>query len=728
MTEGRRVTIVTPEEQAALKLEQQLISKIDDYEIKVSERDAAGNVQKKTITPAEVEQKVDRILGEEIRKEILHEGVNEQPVTTAREAFIKKVMTVLQDKSTDFQLPANGTDPRKQNPKNHTITLEQLLGKEGVALYKAAIEEERKSAAFRNAVFAKATNHYDGPSWKKRLIMWVGGPSASGKSFSSNLAIKKVGKEAMEHNDDNKGNDCISIDGGIERETSQMRKIALQIALNKGYPGIRDLHNNTKLGIKSIVQKAALKNEKLSLVIPATFTNPLTKLKIKKFNKINNVQQVFCETKALGEKSRFRNTISRMGNSRAWKQNFDKKDDIKANAEINSESKKYQSKYFDAGVNGSQAAREYYFQHVKNAIYVPIESDLIFVREDKKSPLGYRECEADYKGPVTMLSQRDYIEWSKENISHWRQNGAIKIPLTEFLDAKKQAGTLATPDITIQTTQPPSIILSATGTKQPETNAAPIAPTSATQEHNTQPDATHWATKQTVINYQVITQADNHQSTLQIQSAKKVDDFFHRSLTSKITDTQNAHKDRLELAMTLVEAVIDPLKKEGLTSFTVKAELTDTYAKLAPYIQAYCSYRQYNCELTGTLDNRADATINQRYVENILRENKDEPKYARFIMPISIQAQTQQAQTDDASQTRQRQSSTNIYQTLAAHRGQAAPDATASAIASHRETIDQQRQAEAVSQSLPASPAAPTQQPVSRMPDLPPTPTKPKLG
>ncbi len=86
---------------------------------------------------------------------------------------------------------------------------------------------------------------------EEQLILWVGGPSASGKSYGADAVIKRLDAEIMpaDVNRQN-GNDVVFIDGGVEREVSQMRQLVLQVAIKKGYSGIKDLHKHTELGIK----------------------------------------------------------------------------------------------------------------------------------------------------------------------------------------------------------------------------------------------------------------------------------------------------------------------------------------------------------------------------------------------------------------------------------------------------------------------------------------------
>ena len=216
-------------------------AKIGDYEI----RDNAGNTE----TPAQSQQRTENILGQSGLAH-LYTDVRQTSVTTAREIFIDKLNDVLEKRGDTFLdkgiTNPDGSDIRESNPSSATISLQELFGKEGAALYKAAIAEERESKAFRQAVFLQSLKHHPGPQWSKRLILWIAGPSGSGKSYSSDAAIKKIEAEVLQNETGlTTGNNVVSIDGGIERNISQMRQLVLQVALQKGYTGISDLHQNT---------------------------------------------------------------------------------------------------------------------------------------------------------------------------------------------------------------------------------------------------------------------------------------------------------------------------------------------------------------------------------------------------------------------------------------------------------------------------------------------------
>lgn len=352
-------------------------------------------------------------------KEKLYKGINNPEAAknqkSAREQFIDALQEVLNDPI------RNNTDPTG-NPTDRAVKLEDLLGPRILTLYHNAIAEEEQDPNFRDAVLAESLRQYDGPKWSERVVLWVGGPSASGKSFGADSAIREMSSKlpkSQKTEDDGKTNVVAFVDGGIEREVSQMRQLVLQVALAKGYPGINDLHKHSKLGIKKHIEKAALASGNISLVIPNTFSNPKTMLKIKKFAKLKNTRQVYSQVVAPKEQGeRFRSSVERMGISRAYKSKFGEpkiteNSVVMNNRNIGCESKKYQKKYFETGRVWSERAKNYYMKASgQDKMYLEITNDLAFVRYDDKKQ-QWQLCEKNYTGPSEKLSYRAFEKWKQ---------------------------------------------------------------------------------------------------------------------------------------------------------------------------------------------------------------------------------------------------------------------------------------------------------------------------
>lgn len=389
-----------------------IVAKIGDYEL---EQHTDRNKDEVMKSKAEA----DALLANPDVQKALY-GKEKKPKANpneAREKFVRYLLEEVLNNGKDLITP--GTDPTLT-----AIQMETLLGKKGLELYKDAVEEERKDPRFRAAVFTKSLKHYPGPKLDERVVLWVAGPSASGKSYGASEAIKKTvatlnPDAATQDPKLQRGNNFVSVDGGIEREVSQMRQLVLQVALAKGYPGIKDLHTHTHLGVKGKVKKAAFAADGVSVVIPNTFTNPLTKFKIKGVAHMPGVKQVFSQIVApKGQVETFRESVAHMGVSRAYKRQFGQphKTAISMNnRDIGVESKVYQRKYFDDGRKGSETAKQAYLDSSKDTLYLEITNDLIRIYYDIHHK-EWRKCDNDreYAGQnVKLMSHRDFDNWKK---------------------------------------------------------------------------------------------------------------------------------------------------------------------------------------------------------------------------------------------------------------------------------------------------------------------------
>jgi hypothetical protein len=399
---------------------------LDDYEIDNQ-------------TPDQLHARAHDILGPE-GTEKLYEGTNgtiDNPVKIHRTEFINTLPELLEFVPT---CPVSDSDLRITNPEKFTISLEKLLGPDGVKLYQEAIEEEHRSTAFRDAVFLQSTKNYFGKKWSKKLCLWVGGPSASGKTFAADNIVKRVAEDddviPKENVDDN--NYVVSADGGVEREVSQIRQLVLQIALAKGYSGISDLHHRTENEItkkKNIIIKdkvfEAVKASKnnVSMVIADTFTGKIPNMKLPgfknpmdEFSRMDNVVQVFSKIKSGDtpeEKERLRRTVKRLGNQRAWSNKYPYTTKISINnRDIGCESKNYDpgflNKNFHGGKKASSWGRDAYVRaqkkHNKSTYIIDINNDTTFVRKLNDQ---WIECDTNYTGPDLKLSYREWMEWKK---------------------------------------------------------------------------------------------------------------------------------------------------------------------------------------------------------------------------------------------------------------------------------------------------------------------------
>ncbi|MCS5708103.1 hypothetical protein CC99x_004215 [Candidatus Berkiella cookevillensis] len=423
------------------------VQHIGEYDLS---QEAQAILQRETEAPPieefDAHQAVHALLSSDESRTLLYTGAfaEGEEQTNARDTFLRFL------ENRHLNLPQENTRPRP------TTDMKLFLGEEGVRLYKAAVNEEMRSRSFRDAVFLKSVQHYEGQKWDKKLVLWVGGPSASGKTYGASSAVKAMAEKMPSLEGDESGNYVVSVDGGIEREVSQMRQMLLQAALTKGYKGISDLHANTKLSVKEYVKAAALEEDSLSLVIPETFAeSALLKRfdaagaykenEMRAYHQDPRIIQAFSEVVAETSKDeRFKISVKHMGEGRAWFNERDEFDDdsIKMNnREIGCESKVYDSKGFFIGRYASEQAREILKEMDPNGSYIRIVNDLVFVKKDQSGK--WRECGSD-DTPDFKLAARDFEKWKSE-----RRGDLNTHDLKEWYAEQRQQGHLAKANIMI---------------------------------------------------------------------------------------------------------------------------------------------------------------------------------------------------------------------------------------------------------------------------------------
>ncbi len=304
--------------------------------------------------------------------EALYQGTTPRPSPkTAREAFIRHVAQCNEEKNVHFQ---GDRLARERDPTSATVSMASLLGPEGSILYVAALKEEINSEEYMDALVINASTHYPGAPCTPRMAMIIAGPSASGKTYAAASAIAQA---TASESQDLSGNDFLAIDGGIVRETSQMRRLAIQLALNRGYTGIHDLSSCGKNFLsrtvldkaKDRLYQAGTLSPNTNLVIPETFTRPFPLL-VTNLMQLPETQVVFARVTGEDEKDRtvspqvFQARVASMGKKRAFKSIRTSDPEPKGTLDLNAtqlpESKAYDDAYFDRGVSQSRSAENTY--------------------------------------------------------------------------------------------------------------------------------------------------------------------------------------------------------------------------------------------------------------------------------------------------------------------------------------------------------------------------------
>lgn len=320
--------------------------------------------------------------GNEQAREHLYEGCSEPSVTTKREAFIK-------------YLQGHQNEVTQATAEGQPISLKKLLDPAGVKLFKEALEEEVNSKEYRDAVFENSAMFFEGAPWDKRPVVTVAGPSASGKTTATEHVISENqvlfgGKKESESspNTSSHQNCVVSSDGGVVRETSQMRNLVIDFAISQGYNEIPNLQKETNSQLKSIkkhVKEAVLATKEIGLVEPITFANPLEYLslavkKMKGFlglEKDNNNCALFIDVVPHD-----REAVKMQGEGRSKHHENTQPEPIEfsLNQWIKGgkrpEFKTYEAHNFKAGLTGSRVARTIFELLSRNGFVIQADNDL----------------------------------------------------------------------------------------------------------------------------------------------------------------------------------------------------------------------------------------------------------------------------------------------------------------------------------------------------------------
>jgi hypothetical protein len=321
-------------------------------------------------------------------------------------------------------------DTRSSNPSKATIEFADLFGKEGLELYQLALEEERFSKEYMNAVFDKAKKEYKGKLWAERPIVVVGGPSASGKTFAANKVVERS-IEFLEKQGEAEGtNYVIAADGADSREVSQIRKLAIRLANRQGFTGVKDLTEQSEVlgDVKECILDAVLKTDTLGAVIPETFSKGITietlHLKIAKAPK---AKPIFSRVEG-ADLDEFRTVVGFMGSTRAWKTSGFEAAKVKP-LDLNStddlcESKAYKASGFSAGQKFSLYAQRFFLKFAKKLISFLVTNDMILLKPNPLHVLaiGASQDKAQMWTPAhpndegaIKVSKKAYKAWLKSD-------------------------------------------------------------------------------------------------------------------------------------------------------------------------------------------------------------------------------------------------------------------------------------------------------------------------
>lgn len=332
-----------------------------------------------------------------------------------RKAFVALIKEIESNQAKKF---TGDPELRKKKPEEATIGMKNFLGKRGMALYKLALEEEMYSQEYRDALFQTCTTHYDGERWVERPVFIVSGSSGSGKSTVCKILPFRAGEDFLSTvPGTNEGNDLVSVDGGKTREVSQMRKLVIQAANNKGYSGIKNLHKQSKIlnRAKYCIMEAALATQSLGLMIPETFTgwfNPMDKVRhlMERIDALPNTKLIFA--RVTGKDSNFSKVVAFMGSRRAWKTDNFVSQPLDLNKEDVTESKDYVPEGFIPGQLGSYLAEKWYLLKSKFKCSLLIVNDLRLLKKNPKDSSEWIDAEQGDEG-AALFSNRVFEAWCR---------------------------------------------------------------------------------------------------------------------------------------------------------------------------------------------------------------------------------------------------------------------------------------------------------------------------
>jgi len=362
-----------------------------------------------------------------------------QPTDKYRKQLISLIEAKVQDAKTDCKV---SDEIKKTTPESATREMKDLLGPEGLKIYKLALKEEMHTKEYRDAVFNASTKYIGGPSLQTKPFIIIAGPSGCGKSFATDMILQQV-SQFPKSPDGREGNLIACVDGGIGRQVSQMRKLVIRAANLKGYTGVKDLHDQSDIldDIKGLVSKTALNERQFGLVMPETYSNWMFPLVGHKKHmediSVSNRQLIFGLVQGHDPRN-FQEVVAHMGKTRAWKTDGFRETtlDLNSTAKL-CESKAYGPGGFIFGLNGSHDASEASVKIQKKlklpVLTIGVVNDLILLRRVESSAGEVWEPAESGQPGVVMVSEIAFTRWNALGADTKASQG-----LLEFAKANKQ--------------------------------------------------------------------------------------------------------------------------------------------------------------------------------------------------------------------------------------------------------------------------------------------------
>lgn len=396
------------------------------------------------------------------------------------------------------QVPSyTGTaEARKNNPTGATITMAEMLGEKGVKLYELALKEEAESTAFRDAVFLKSASFYEGNAPKERPVIFNGGPSGSGKSYSLKAVVGKIMSDQPSSQNERSGCFVVSSDGGVTREVSQIYNFTVKLANKNGYAGVSDVYKHSKNSlspIKKYVLNALMESKTLGIAIAETFSK--WAFKAGKFKSlIGKLKQlpatrVFFSSIQGKDPDKFAAVVKQMGMERALETDPDPTTNLATlNTPASKESKAYKShntlapgvkvNTFQAGVDGTDKAAKYCAS--QGITLLTTENDLTLVIQKPPGSGQWTDRVMPGEQGVKKISARVFNAWQELKAAKTPEGATVDkwVYKQDLMAFNKANQANCTPNVRYADSPPltryvsaPAILQSAPETEKPNARA-----------------------------------------------------------------------------------------------------------------------------------------------------------------------------------------------------------------------------------------------------------------
>lgn len=355
-------------------------------------------------------------------------NLNPQDIQNGR-AFRNALIKLIQERAQTNSFCSKTPKEKAENPESAMTSLEKLLGEDGKKLYVMALQEEVNDKQFRIAAKENSTRRFTGQKKSPlRDAIVLGGPSGAGKSTALEKVILDMYPDLQK--DEHGEHEYVVQDGGEVRNSSQMRRVLVQFAVDLGYTGISDLREKSHSLLKPIKEhifQHGLENKSVNVAVADTFSDcGFTGMTAKKTNMLKSMGDMdnsnFTFVEVVGEnKEKFPQVVAFLQSRRALKtRGFENDQQYDLNEDHGiPESKIDSAKGFRFGVKGTRNAIEWFTSECKNPNrkYKTVANDAILVKPKNNDTTGMLWEPAKHKSDpgVVVVSRHCFDAWHESD-------------------------------------------------------------------------------------------------------------------------------------------------------------------------------------------------------------------------------------------------------------------------------------------------------------------------